>query len=300
MGKLWPALDLEIDAADNAQADRALAIADDFGPTAIEAIDAVDELAPRLRLFFATPLDRDRAAAALRPTFHVSPIGLPDDDWARRSQENLTPITVGRVTVLPPWSSVVGDPRLVTSGSPIAGHAPPITIVVAPSMGFGTGHHATTRLCLAALQAIDLTGAVVLDVGTGSGVLAMAAVRLGAARALGLDDDPDAIQSANENLALNPAHSDSAHPVTFTVGDLMAMELPPADLVTANLTGALLIRAARRLQRAVGPGGALIVSGLLVEESDDVRRAFADLEIVGEAEEDGWTTFTARRLSNGE
>ena len=165
-------------------------------------------------------------------------------------------------------------------------------------MGFGTGHHATTRLCLAALQAIDVTGAFVLDVGTGSGVLAIAAVRLGAARALGVDNDPDAIQSANENLALNPPPR-SGGTVAFTVGDLMTLELPPADVVTANLTGALLIRAAGRLRQALRPGGVLIISGLLAGERDEVRRAFAGLGHVGLADEDGWTTFTLRDLSNG-
>jgi ribosomal protein L11 methylase PrmA len=314
LGKHWPAL--EVDVA--GQADRVLVIVDDFGPTAIEEIDEIDEIRARLRIFFATSAERDAATAALQPQFHVSPINIPDDDWARRSQENLTPITVGQITVVPPWhvespasareyheratARLAEAPKARRRRGPShesrATSPEPITIVIAPSMGFGTGHHATTRLCLAALQAIDVTGAFVLDVGTGSGVLAIAAVRLGAARAVGLDDDPDAIQSAHENLALNPTPR-SGQTVTFIVGDLMTLALPPAAVVTANLTGALLVRAAGRLQLAVRPGGVLIVGGLLAHERDEVLRALTgvDLTLIGEAEEDGWTTFTVRLMS---
>jgi ribosomal protein L11 methyltransferase len=282
--KTWPALDIQ----PGAQSDLVLALVDDFRPTALE------ERGAGVRVFFATSADRDHAAGALQPQFHVSPINVPDDDWARRSQENLTPITVGRITVVPPWHATDHRSLATDTRPPITDHRPPITIVIVPSMGFGTGHHATTRLCLAALQRIDLNRAHVLDVGTGSGVLAIAAVLLGATRALGLDDDPDAIQSANENLALNPPPHPS-QTVTFTVADLMTLELPAADVVTANLTGALLIRAAGRLRQAVRLGGVLIVSGLLVGERDDVLRAFSDLKdeslVISEAEEDGWITF---------
>ena len=279
MGKRWPALDVE--AAGEAAADRAQAAADDFAPTAIE------ETTGGLRFFFTTPIERDRAAHALRPQFRVSPIDVPDDDWARRSQQGLAPVTVGRITILPAPPPVPALP------------APPglPALVIPPSMGFGTGHHATTRLCLAALQAIDLTGASVLDAGTGSGVLAMAAVLLGAAHAHGVDDDPDAVQSAVENLTLNPGLPRER--ITFTVGDLTTLPLVPADVVTANLTGGLLIRAAELLQRAVKPGGALIMSGLQSGEREDVWRAFTALELEAEAAEDGWTTVTARKRSNG-
>jgi protein-L-isoaspartate O-methyltransferase len=126
-------------------------------------------------------------------------------------------------------------------------------------------------LCLAALQALDLSGLSVLDVGTGSGVLAIAARLLGAQEAIGVDRDPDAVRSATENLALNPA----ADSVRFEVGDLWSASVKDADVVTANLTGALLARSASRLLGLVRSGGTLIVSGLQVGERSDVVHAFA-------------------------
>jgi ribosomal protein L11 methyltransferase len=159
-----------------------------------------------------------------------------------------------------------------------------IDIVIQPSMGFGTGHHATTRLCLDALQGCDLHGRFVLDVGTGSGVLALAARRLGAGEALGIDVDPDAIASARDNLAHNPGIDG----VRFEVRDLRDNALPAADVITANLTGALLSRAARQLTAKLRDGGTLIVSGLQPDERDEVFRALSNATRVWEREEDGW------------
>jgi ribosomal protein L11 methyltransferase len=269
----WPALDASCD-----QPDLLLAAVDDFTPTAVEERDS------GLRVFFATPASRDAAVAALRERFSVRPVDVDDEDWARRSQKNLPAITIGRVTVVPSLQSPVSSPRAASPES-----RAPITLVIPPSMGFGTGHHATTRLCLAALQTVDLHGAFVLDVGTGSGVLAIAAATLGAARALGIDDDPDAIAAAKENLDINGVTN-----VEFVVGDLMKESLPPAGIVVANLTGALVVRAAARLAHAVRPGGFLIVSGVLSTEGDDVRRAFANRTFVADVQEDEWLAFTIR------
>jgi ribosomal protein L11 methyltransferase len=158
-------------------------------------------------------------------------------------------------------------------------------------MGFGTGHHVTTRLCLAALQTINLRGRAVLDVGTGSGVLAIAAVRLGAAHALGIDYDPDAIQSARDNLDLNP----EAREVRFERMDLANAALTPADVVTANLTAALLIRSVSALLAAVRPGGFLILSGIQSHEGAQVRQAFSGTEVCWERDEDGWVGLVVKK-----
>ena len=257
MGKRWPAVDASGDP------DLILAIADDYAPTAVEERDGA------LRIFFPTSDLRDRAALALRG----AAIDVDDEDWAKRAQP-LAPISVGDLTVVPERRTANVEPR---------------TIVIPPSMGFGTGHHATTRLCLAELQKIDLHGKFVLDVGTGSGLLAIAAAKLGASRVVGTDDDADAIQAARENLELNTVTS-----VELAVSDLMKDPLPHADVVVANLMGALIVRAASRLVHAVVPGGTLILSGILDAERPDIERAFANHTIVHVVQEDEWLGFTIR------
>lgn len=250
---------------------------DDFPVTAIEERD------DGIRAFFSDAAARDEAHRALAP-FNPQPIDVSDDDWAARSQANLEPVTVGRITVAP-------TPFLRTPQSPSPQVPSPLVITIQPSMGFGTGHHATTRLCLEALQDIDVRNKVVLDVGTGSGVLAIAASRLGAASAVGIDFDEDAIRSANENLALNP----EASGVAFEVADLRRTTLPAADVLTANLTGALLIGEADTLLDAVKAGGTVIVSGLMSDERDAVARAFGGAPIIWERHEDEWVGLAVKK-----
>jgi ribosomal protein L11 methyltransferase len=151
-------------------------------------------------------------------------------------------------------------------------------------------------LCLRALQSIDLTGKSVLDVGTGSGVLALAARALGAARACGIDHDADAVRAATDNLPLNPL----LEGVSFVADDLASARLPASDVVVANLTGVLLCRANAKLAGAVSAGGMLVVSGLQAAERDEVLAAFSPYRVTWEAEEEGWTGLAMRAPSQGE
>jgi ribosomal protein L11 methyltransferase len=268
---LYPAIHISTD-------DRELiyAVLDDYTPSAIQERDS------GLTAFFPSCAARDAALAGVATHYQAVAVDVPDEDWARRSQQGLAPITVGRVTIYP---DPAGIPKKLPA--PVSG----LSIVITPSMGFGTGHHATTRLCLAALQEIDLRGRSVLDVGTGSGVLAIASSLLGAARVEGIDVDADAIAAARDNLLLNPG----APNVTFTCADLSTAPLPVADVITANLTGGLLARAAPRLLAAVSAGGALLLSGVMAAERDGVVRAFTGAQIVGEQREDEWVGLTVKK-----
>jgi ribosomal protein L11 methyltransferase len=273
VARTYPALDLRWSAPpDPDTVDRTLAAIDDDTPTAVEP------LRDGIRVFFASGPLRDRAAARLssltsEPACRATEIS--DEDWAAKSQASLGPVAVGRIVVTPPWArgQLLG--------------ADTIEVVVLPSMGFGTGHHASTRLCLRLLQTLDLEQKRVLDVGTGSGVLALAAARLGARAVLAVDSDPDALAAAGENLSLNgmPAGIELRQLDLASGADIGGF-----DVVLANLTGGFLIRSAERLVRLAAEG-LFIVSGFERFEMDAVSRAFAEVGWRPDRrlDEDTWT-----------
>jgi ribosomal protein L11 methyltransferase len=236
-------------------------VQDEFEPQAIHDRESADGW----RVFFKTPRQRDAAAAALRASFGdrltaVSAVDIADEEWARRSQANLTPIRIGRIVVAPPWGVPTTDLRTPDCD---------LLIVIDPSTGFGTGHHETTRLCLSLLQSLELTARRVIDIGTGSGVLAIAAAKLGASSVVAIDEDPEALRNARENVARN----DLTGIVDVREVDLASFRCEPAGAVVANLTGAAIQRHAGRLAGLVESGGSLIVSGFTVAEAVDVARA---------------------------
>jgi ribosomal protein L11 methyltransferase len=241
-------------------------------------VEAIDETnAAGWRVFFRTRSGRDRAQQAIArefPGLTLNAIDVPDEDWAARSQASLKAVRVGNLIVAPPWDA-------------------PIVVGIRPSMGFGTGHHATTRLCLAALQALEVRERTVIDVGTGSGVLAIAASLLGAVNVRGIDDDEDAIHAAWDNLSLNPAAI-----VTLLVGDLRTTELEPADIVFGNLTGGLLMASAAAIGALAGkPHGRLILSGFQTAEEQDVVASFAGFVVQRREQEDDWVCVTLKHAS---
>jgi ribosomal protein L11 methyltransferase len=269
--KHWPALDVTFN--DPASDELLQAALHDFTIAAIE-----ETTLTAWRVVFHDACQRDRALTALRPRFPdvgFVAADIPDEDWAARSQASLRAIDIGTLVIAPPWD--VPRSHAVSAFRR--------TVVIQPSMGFGTGHHATTRLCLLALQTIDLTGHNVLDVGTGSGVLAIAASVLGAARALGIDDDPDAIQAARENVALNPEAQ-----AEMRVADLRSLSDARFDVVLANLTGGLLIASASRLVDFTAQAGSMVLSGFMDHEEAAVLGAFAvhGFAVEQRSQEDEW------------
>jgi ribosomal protein L11 methyltransferase len=207
---------------------------------------------------------------------------LPDQDWNRQWAESVKPLRVGkRLVIRPTWEKVDGR-----SGQ--------IEIILDPKRAFGTGHHATTRMLLEWLEEVIHGGESVLDVGTGSGILAMAAVRLGAARAVGMDHDADAVECAREYAAVNGFGPELA----VQCGTLTEERL--YDCVLANLDRQTLLQLAAPL--AASTGRILLASGVLTDQRQEIADAFARLDLYEKRvrEQDGWLAIEFARIESCE
>ncbi|NCA87563.1 MAG: 50S ribosomal protein L11 methyltransferase [Gammaproteobacteria bacterium] len=167
-----------------------------------------------------------------------------------------------------------------------------VLIELDPGLAFGTGHHPTTALCLRWLDGTPLVGARLIDYGCGSGILAIAALKLGAAEALAVDHDPQALEATHANAAENG--------VTGRLRMLAPQELPveQVDCLVANILAGPLIELAPRLAAMVRPGGRLALSGLLADQTPTVAAAYAPwFELEPPVSEEEWTLLSGRRRS---
>lgn len=201
-----------------------------------------------------------REAAAGAAAEHGGEVAeLPDEDWGETWKKDLRPLTAGRVFVRPSWIDAPPPPGAVE-------------VVLDPGMAFGTGSHPTTALCLSALSAALAArpAATVLDVGTGSGLLAIAAAKLGAGRVAGNDVDPVAVKVAVENAEANGVA------VTLTTAGLETLD-GRFDVVVANILANTLVELAPAIRRRLAPGGLLFLSGILAPQEEEVRAAYLAL-----------------------
>jgi ribosomal protein L11 methyltransferase len=205
-------------------------------------------------------LARAEEIAALLPGIAPDDVevraSVPESVWTENWRSHFTPVAVGkRLRIIPPWDESC-DPHRVT-------------VVINPGAAFGTGRHETTALCLEAIEDIIVPGARVADVGCGSGVLAIAAAKLGAASVVASDIEAAAVEATRENATNNGV----AERIRATVSDT-----PPSgqvfDLVVANIYSDTLIAVAAPLAACLGPAGLLVLSGIEASRSVEVERAY--------------------------
>lgn len=200
---------------------------------------------------------------------------VEDADWVRLTQSQFNPMQISpRLWIVPSWHEPP-DPRA-------------INIVLDPGVAFGTGAHPTTRLCLRWLCEAVTPESDVLDYGCGSGILAIAAMKLGAAAARGIDIDPQAVEAARLNAQRNA--------VTVDFGAADEPDAAPASLVVANILANPLMVLAPLLARMTRPGGQIALSGILQEQAETVQAAYAGLfDMRPAAADSGWVLLSGKR-----
>ena len=199
---------------------------------------------------------------------------IPSQNWNARWEESIQPLAVGAFLIKPTWAETPPE------------HRDKIVVEIDPKMSFGTGYHASTRLVLRFLPAFVHPGDRVLDAGSGTGILAIAALKLGAGQAIAFDHDPWSQRNAVENLALNGV----ADQVAFREGTIDVVPEGGFDLILANINRNVLLRLLPAFAHKVTPGGHVILAGLLTSDRSVMLSTTAaqGFEVVQEASEGEW------------
>jgi ribosomal protein L11 methyltransferase len=213
-----------------------------------------------------------------------TPVEVADEDWSVAWRKQHRPLRIGpRSWVQPPWEEAPAS-------------AAEVRIVIDPGMAFGTGTHPTTALCLERVDELLATrpGADVLDVGTGSGIIAFLAVKLGAGRVTGTEDDPVALQAARRGAELNGIPDGR---IAWALAGPDDLPGPPYGIVVANILLNTLVDLAPQIARKVSPGGHVVLSGLLCEQARAAQRAYEaqGLVAVAREERDEWVRVELSR-----
>ncbi|MDB5056775.1 MAG: ribosomal protein methyltransferase [Chloroflexi bacterium] len=226
--------------------------------------------------------------------FNLAPIGelqvrkIAEDDWANAWKEHYQPLRIGSLLIKPTWRDVDADPGTVV-------------VEIDPGMAFGTGVHQTTRMCLAQVERLVQPGWTILDQGTGSGILAVAAARLGADLVLARDIAEVAVEATEENARRNGVlNKFRIHRIDTNSAAIdqvvLSPDQPPADMIVANIIANVLIRLAPAFVLASRPGALLVASGIIRERADEVADVLAreGYRIEDRIGEDEWVTLVAR------
>ncbi|MCS7000090.1 MAG: 50S ribosomal protein L11 methyltransferase [Bacteroidota bacterium] len=220
------------------------------------------------------------------PVGQITTENVPSVDWYEAWQATLQPVVIDQRLLIVPWHE--------RKDNALADYRYPLVITIEPRMAFGTGHHPTTQMCALLLLDTVRPNEDWLDVGCGSGVLAIIAAKLGAKRVLAIDSDPDAITECQDNVARNCCLST----VECYVADIFTYKSPKMDGIVANLYDTLLERLAGSFAQWIRSGGHAIVSGILTSQADTVVHAFrnAGFELDRQLRTDEWTAFRFVRL----
>jgi ribosomal protein L11 methyltransferase len=256
---------------DDAREDEATAALWEAGTLGVE-VKAARERRVELVAYFGDEPARALIQAAL-PGADIAAVPVPEVDWVARFREGFQPFRIGRFDIVPAW---------------IAAAASPGVLIVDPGRAFGTGTHETTKLCLGALEALAARRPLgrTLDLGAGTALLAIAATRLGAAPVVASDLDPEATAASRHHAALNGARLS-----VVRADGASGFRAGAFDLVLANLMALLLVDRAAEIRDLVAPGGALVLSGLLLDDVPPVRTAFAACGIPREERLGEWAAL---------